>query len=178
MRFAVYIAGLLALGASVFGATLEKLSVEQMSQQSTVIVRGRITGCSGEMRGPVIYTRCAVAVTETWKGSPAQKIEFVVPGGTFQGLSQTFSGSPKFNADEQFVLFLWVGRSGIPQIIGLSQGAFSVSTTDKGEIKVKKEATSEVMLDARGNQVRDEAVSMSVGDLRSRVRQALGGARQ
>lgn len=177
MRLAVTIAGLLALGVSVFGATLEKLSVEQMSQQATVIVRGRITGCSAEMRGPVIYTRCAVAVTEIWKGAPAQKLDFVVPGGTFQGLSQTFSGSPKFSPQEQFVLFLWVGRSGIPQIIGLSQGAFSVSTSDKGESTAKKAATSELMLDARGNQVRDEAVSLSVGELRSRVRQALGGAR-
>jgi hypothetical protein len=148
-----------------------------MSQQSTAIVRGQITGCSGEMRGPVIYTRCTVAVTETWKGAPAQKIDFVVPGGTFQGLSQTFSGSPKFSPREQFVLFLWVGRSGIPQIIGLSQGVFSVSTSDKGEVTAKKEATSEVMLDARGNQVRDEAVSLSVSELRSRVHQALGGAK-
>jgi hypothetical protein len=177
MRLAVHIAGLLVLGAPIFSATLEKLSVEQMSQQSTAIVRGRITGCSGEMRGPVIYTRCAVAVTETWKGTPAQKIQFVVPGGTFQGLSQTFSGSPKFNPDEQFVLFLWVGRSGIPQIIGLSQGVFSVSTSDKGEVTVKKEATSELMLDAVGNQVRDEAASLSVAELRSRVREALGRAR-
>jgi hypothetical protein len=177
MRFAVYIAGLLVLAVSAFAATLEKLTLDQMAQQATVIVRGRITGCATEMRGPVIYTRCAVAVTETWKGSAAQKVDFVVPGGTFQGLSQTFSGSPKFNADEQFVLFLWVGRSGIPQIIGLSQGVFSVTTSDKGQITVKKEASSEVMLDARGNQVRDEAISMGVGELRSRVRQALGAAR-
>ncbi len=159
------------------GATLEKLSVDQMAQQATIIVRGRITSCAGEMRGSVIYTRCSVAVSETWKGTAAAKVDFVVPGGTTQGLSQTFSGSPKFNPDEQFVLFLWVGRSGVPQIIGLSQGVFGVSTTGKGETTVKKEASSEAMLDARGKPVQDEEIRMSVTELRTRVNRALGGAR-
>ncbi|MBC8167060.1 MAG: hypothetical protein H7Y20_14470 [Bryobacteraceae bacterium] len=167
------------LCAPAFAATLEKLSVEQMAQQAKVIVRGRVTGCTGEMRGSVIYTRCGVAVTETWKGSPAAKLDFVVPGGTTRGLSQTFSGAPKFNPNEQFVLFLWVGKSGIPQIIGLSQGVFDVAFSTKGEATVRREATAELMLNASGTPVRDETISMSVAELRGRVAKALvsGGGR-
>ena len=56
-------------------------------------------------------------------------VHFIVPGGRVQNLTQTFTGTPKFNADEQYVLFLWVGRSGVPQIIGLSQGVFDVTFT-------------------------------------------------
>ena len=49
-------------------ATLEKLSIDDMSQKSTLFVRGRIAGCAGDQRGSVIYTRCRVSVTERWKG--------------------------------------------------------------------------------------------------------------
>ncbi|HYP07644.1 MAG TPA: hypothetical protein VER03_15530 [Bryobacteraceae bacterium] len=174
MRVAASILGLL-LCAPAFAATLEQLSIEQMAQQSTLIVRGRVTGCGGEMRGAIIYTRCGVAVTETWKGAPLSKVDFVVPGGTARGLSQTFSGAPKFNPNEQFVLFLWVGRSGIPQIIGLSQGVFDVTFSKTGQATVKREATSERMLNSKGEPVADEPVSLTVAELKARVDKALGG---
>ena len=176
MRFAVAIAGLLS--SCVFAATLEKLSVDQMAQQSTMIVRGRITGCVGEARSSVIYTRCSVAVTETWKGVPRSQVDFIVPGGRVRALSQTFTGTPKFNANEQYVLFLWIGRSGVPQIIGLSQGVFDVSVKIGGETTVRREATADVMLDSKGNQVRDEAVALSMSDLRRQVDRALAGGKQ
>src|SRR5688572_15056038 len=89
------------------GATLEKLSIEEMSQKSTLIVRGRIAGCAGDQRGSIIYTRCRVQVTERWKGSAAAQVDFLVPGGSAGGLTQVFTGAPKFKAGEEHVLFLW-----------------------------------------------------------------------
>ena len=174
MRVAVSILGLL-LCSPAFAATLEQLSIEQMAQQSTIIVRGRVTGCGGEMRGAVIYTRCGVAVTETWKGNPVSKVDFVVPGGRARGLSQTFSGAPKFNPNEQFVLFLWVGRSGIPQIIGLSQGVFDVTSSKSGQATAQREATSERMVNSKGEPVVDEPMKLTVSELRARVEKALAG---
>jgi hypothetical protein len=114
-------------------------------------------------------------VSETWKGKPGSKVDFVVPGGTARGLSQTFSGAPKFSANDQFVLFLWVGKSGIPQIIGLSQGVFDVTFSATGKATVQREASSGVMLDSAGRQVADEPLTLSVTELRSRVDNALRG---
>lgn len=172
MRFLAIMLGLLASLPAV-AATLEKLTIEQMAQLSTVIVRGKITGCAGESRGHLLYTRCGVAVSETWKGTPGSRVEFSVPGGRLNGLSQTFTGAPSFNPNEQYVLFLWVGRSKIPQVIGLSQGVFDVSATLKGTATAKRAASSEVMLDATGAPVKDEAVSMPVSELRRQVDLAL-----
>jgi len=171
---------ILGLGvcAPTFAATLEKLTVSQMAQQSTMIVRGRVTGCTGETRGSIIYTRCGVAITETWKGTPKSRVEFLVPGGRVQNLSQTFTGAPKFGANEQYVLFLWVGRSGVPQIIGLSQGVFDVSLSSTGTPLVRREPTTEMMVDSKGKQMRDESVSMTVSELRGLVDQALTGSVQ
>jgi len=177
MRLSALIIGL-SVCLPAIAATLEKLTIEQMAQQSTLIVRGRVTGCYGENRGRIIYTRCGVAVSETWKGSPRSDVDFIVPGGRVQNLTQTFTGTPKFNADEQYVLFLWVGRSGVPQIIGLSQGVFDVTFTKSGAPLVRREATTELMLDSKGKQMRDEGVSMSVTQLREQVDRALAGGAQ
>jgi hypothetical protein len=173
MRLAAVILGL-TVCAPTFVATLEKLTISQMAQQSTTIVRGRITGCTGETRGSIIYTRCGVAVTETWKGTPKPRVEFVVPGGRVQNLTQTFTGAPKFSANEQYVLFLWVGRSGVPQVIGLSQGVFDVSLVS-GTPLVRREPAAGLMVDSKGKQIRDEGVSMTVTSLREQVDQALAG---
>jgi hypothetical protein len=177
MRFAVSIAGFL-ISLCATAATLEKLTIEQMAQKSTIIIRGKITGCAGEKPGVIIYTRCGVAVSETWKGAPKKNIDFVVPGGRVQAFSQTYAGAPKFNANEQYVLFLWVGRSGVPQIIGLSQGVFDVTFNAKGQATVRREATSDIMLDSTGTQIRDEPVSTSMSDLRQQVDRALAGGIQ
>ena len=162
--------GVAALAA---GATLEKLSVEEMSQKSTLIVRGRIAGCSGEIEGSVIYTACNVAVSERWKGQSGPQVRFVIPGGTARGLVQTFTGTPKMNSGAEYVLFLWAGRSGINQVIGMSQGVFNVDTG-----VVTRKATSERMVDKEGNDIPDEPVRLGVDELRRRVRQALAAEAQ
>jgi hypothetical protein len=168
----------LVLCTPAFSATLEKLTIEQMAQQSTTIVRGQVNGCKGEARGSVIFTRCGVVVSETWKGAPSAKVEFVVPGGTFNGLTQTFTGTPKFAPKDEFVLFLWVGRSGSAQIIGLSQGVFGVSFNPAGQALVRREASTEVMLDSKGKQVPDEPVDLALSELRLRVDRAMAGGAQ
>jgi hypothetical protein len=155
------------------GATLEQLSVEQMAQKATAIVRGRVSGCTGEMRGSVIYTRCTVAVTERWKGQTPPETDFITPGGAAQGLVQIFTGTPKFTNGDEHVLFLWAGRSGIYQIIGLSQGKFDLKVTKAGEDEVYRSAAAERMLDKAGNDVQDQPVSMTASELRRRVKRAL-----
>ncbi len=171
MRIVLSTASLLC-GCLSWGATLEKLSIEQMAQKSTLIVRGRVGGCTGDPRGSLIYTRCRVDVTERWKGVSGTQVNLLIPGGTAQGLTQEFNGTPKFKAGEEYVLFLWSGRSGILQVIGLSQGVFDV----KDAVTAKRDASPSTMLDAGGQLVQDDGLQLTVTALRNRVTQALGGA--
>ena len=76
------------------GTTLKLLTMDDIVSQSTAIVRGRIGSCSGEMRGNVIYTRCQINVSETWKGPAATTADVYIPGGSARGLTQTFAGTP------------------------------------------------------------------------------------
>jgi hypothetical protein len=173
MRVALSVASLLC-GCLASGATLEKLSLDDMSRKSTLIVRGRIAGCVGEQRGSVIYTRCRVNVTERWKGAAENQVDLLIPGGAAGGLIQTFTGTPKFNAGAEYVLFLWSGRSGVLQVIGLSQGVFDVKVDAKGAATATRDASAEVMLDAAGHGVDDARVRMTVEALRKLVALVVG----
>lgn len=162
---------LFVLAASA--ATLEKLTTEEMSQKATLIVRGRVTGCSGDVRGPIIYTACTVAVSERWKGQAGSIVQVWIPGGTAQGLVQTFTGTPKFTNGDEYVLFLWAGRSGLNQVIGLSQGVFDLKPAPSGQMTAKRAAASERMLSKDGQPVQDQAVELRVTELKAQVQRAL-----
>lgn len=160
------------IAESVFAATLEKLSLDQMSQKATSVIRGRVDSCAGEMRGPVIHTVCRVAVTETWKGATAKTADVSLPGGVARGVSQTFAGTPRLEPGQEYVLFLWAGRSGRNQLIGLSQGALAVQAGGKtGEVAVRA-AADVTLLNSSGEAVQDDGLRMPVGELRARVRAA------
>lgn len=154
-------------------ATLEKLTTEEMAQKATLIVRGRVTNCAGQVRGPVIYTACTVAVTERWKGQAASSVQVWIPGGSAQGLVQTFTGTPKFTNGDEYVLFLWSGRSGLNQVIGLSQGVFDLTPNQAGQVTAKRAAATERMLNRAGEEVRDESVEIRVSELKAQVQRAL-----
>jgi hypothetical protein len=179
MRILVIIsAALLSLATSlspVSAATLEKLSLNNMIQKSTTIVRARVQSCAGEFRGPVIYTRCKVAVSEQWKGVSGQVVDLMIPGGVARGLSQTFSGSPKLTEGSEYVLFLWTGKSGMTQVIGLSQGVFDVPVVVKGQAVATRDATSETMVNASGVRVQDEVISMGLVQLKAKVLASVTG---
>ncbi|HYO81499.1 MAG TPA: hypothetical protein VES20_08870 [Bryobacteraceae bacterium] len=166
-----------ALNAGAGAATLEKLSVDEMSRQSTLIVRGRVSACRGESQGSLIYTRCMVSVSERWKGQFSGVLSFVVPGGRADGLIQTFAGTPSFTAGKEYVLFLWAGRSSTYQVIGLSQGKFDLEATAGAGAIARRAASSERMLSRSGDPVRDEAIEISLPKLREQVAAALGEAK-
>ena len=162
---------------SLHAATLEYLSLDDMAKKSTAIVRGRVQSCAGEFRGSVIYTHCKVAVTEQWKGASESLVDVATPGGTAKGMAQNFSGSPKLLQGSEYVLFLWTGKSGMTQVIGLSQGVFDLKAdatgAAKGQAMAQRAATQERMLDAAGEVMSASPLEMRVRDLKARVGKAL-----
>lgn len=162
-------------GYPLLGTTLERLTMDDIVQKSTSIVRGRVTGCNGEMRRNVIYTRCQVSVSETWKGTAGPSAEVFIPGGSVRGLTQTFSGAPELTTGQEYVLFLWAGKSGINQLIGLTQGLFELQQDGKAVTAVRA-ATSEPMVDAGGRPVVDATLRYSAADLKRIVTAIQTGA--
>lgn len=158
-------------------ATLERLSLDDMIAKSTAIVRGRILGSSSTLAGRVIYTHYSVQVMDRYKGATAATVDVAVPGGVAGGLRQTFSGSPEFRPGDEYVLFLWTGRSGMTQVIGLTQGVFSIAADASADPTATRAATRELMLaPGTGKRVKDQTLVMRLSELRGRISGTLGAA--
>ncbi len=158
------------------GATLERLSLNDMIQKSTAIVRGTITGSHATQQGRLIYTHYAIQVTERYKGTPQATVDLVVPGGVANNVRQTYAGAPVFHMGEDYVFFLWTGKSGLTQIIGLTQGLFAVAPGTGADRVTTRAASQEIMLEpGTGRQIKDQTVVMNLSELRSTIAGALRG---
>jgi hypothetical protein len=152
--------------------TLQRLTLDEMAQKSTAIVRAKVTGSSEIIRGGEIFTTYKFDVLQTLKSGPGVR-EVAVPGGVAGGMRQVVAGAPTLSAGREYVLFLWTSRSGLTQLIGMSQGVFSVKRTNAGDLLASRSAAGEQMLDAAGRAVRDEALSIPLNELKAKVSKAL-----
>lgn len=140
-----------------------------MSQKSTAIARVKVTGSSEVLRGADVFTVYRLETLESLKAPASGDLKSVaVPGGAAGGIRQVVAGAPRLRVGGEYVVFLWTSRSGLTQIIGLSQGLFSMS----GATAIRA-AADEQMLDAAGRPVRPETLALPWADLKARVAQAM-----
>jgi hypothetical protein len=167
----VLMISLAAFAASA--ATLEQLSLDQLSESATSIVRARITSASASFSGrgtatETVYTHYRFQVTETLKGSPPA--EFVLPGGVAGHYRQSFPGVPQLAVGTEYVLFLWTSsRTGLTHPVGLSQGILNVAVQPDGSTILSRPRIGELMLNATGRPVPDQPPSTGLSALRSRI---------
>ncbi len=169
MRTSFHLVASVALLATANATTLLKMSMNDLILQSTAIVRARITGSRTASTGKDIYTYYQLQVSETLKKGAAVPAEFAVPGGVYGNLRQIGIGSPEFTQGQEYVLFLWTSRSGMTQVIGLSQGSFRLSQDPSGVTVLNRPAIADQMLDKAGKQVTDSAITMKWTDLRDMI---------
>ena len=170
--------GLLAAGLmpAVHATTLLQLSLNDMIQQSTMIVQGTAKPSYSAFRGSIIYTHYQVQVSQVLKGTAGTTIDVAVIGGAAEGFRQSYAGAPTLMPGQQYVLFLWTSKTGLTQVIGLSQGLFTVLSGASGQATALRAASAERMLNAAGDEVSDSDLKMSLSDLKARVQSVLAGA--
>lgn len=156
-------------------STLQQLTLTDMIQLSTAIVHGKAVQTGSSYSGSIIYTHYQVQVSETLKGSAASRIDMAVPGGAAIRFQQIFAGSPALIPGQDYVLFLWTSKSGLTQIIGLSQGLFVVTPNASGQLMITRAATAERIVNASGQPVTDSAMQMLLSDLRKQIQKTLSG---
>lgn len=171
MRFIRYML-VLAACASVSAATLERLTIEEMAQQSTSVVRGQVGEARSDRFGALVYTLHGFEVQEQWTGSPIAGLEVAIPGGTYEGLTYRFGGTPELKPGEEYVLFLWTGPSGRTQIVGLSQGVFQIVRRPEDTVVIRNPVGDTVFAGDSDDNV-DPVVRMPLERLAARVRAAV-----
>jgi hypothetical protein len=162
------------LAAAGLGATtLEQLSLDQMIRQSTAIVHVKVSSASAALRGRNIYTFYQLQTIETLKGAAAAEV--AVPGGSTAMIRQEVAGAPVLAAGGEYVIFLWSGSSGLPQVIGLSQGLFKVAPDSSGNPVLVRAALSGVnVVNKSGQAQTPAAVTITLAALKDEIRKAMG----
>lgn len=176
----LFILGLLSVAGTLPGSTLRQLTLDDMIRQSTMIVRGTVQATTVQYHGSTIFSHYTIQVTETYKTpsasgqNPAASIDFGVPGGSLNGAIQRVAGAPNLAASQDYVLFLWTSKSGLTQLIGLSQGLFSVISTPGSVPTVMRAAAAEQTVNSAGQQVTTNDINMPLSALKAEIASVLG----
>ena len=125
--FRILVMSAVALGIPLSATTLQKLSLDDMIQKSTAIVHAQVVSSAPAKHGSVIFTQYHLQVSEVLKASSSPISDIFVPGGTLGGAREVYAGAPVLSPKSDYVLFVWTSRSGLSQIIGLSQGLLTVT---------------------------------------------------
>jgi hypothetical protein len=164
--------------APLWGATLERLTLDDMIAKSTAIIHGQVTGSYTAYRGTVIYTHFSVNVLELWKGPNQSTVDVLVPGGLLNGMRQTYPGAPQLSVGQEYVLFLWTSSTGATYTLGFTQGVFTLSKDASGQTMAVRAPTTETLLEpVTGRVLKDQPVRMPLAQLVSRITAGVGPAR-
>ena len=170
LRLGTISAVAVAFVAASQATTLQRLSNDEMIKQSTAIVRATVTGSYTVARGHDLYTYYQLQVTDTLKGAAIKEV--AIPGGTLKGIRQLAPGAPALVQGHDYVIFLWTGRSGMTQVIGLSQGLFTVMQNDSNEAVLVRGPSDALMLDKQGRVVADQGLTLKLSDLKTQIQKA------
>jgi hypothetical protein len=118
----------LLLGGAPASATVMKgLSLDQMTDRSQVVLRGRVVARRAVRVGRLIFTEHTLAPTGCLKGSCDKRVRVRTAGGDLgRGLAMHVDGVAELELQSEVVVFLQRrGATGL-RTVGLSQGAFRV----------------------------------------------------
>ena len=165
------LAAAMAFSAMVSATTLERLSMNDMADKSHIVVKATVTGGAAEYSNGVVRTHYLLNVSEVWKGAAGTQLDVFVPGGRAGGFRELVPGAPVLETGAEYVVFLWVGSSGRPQVIGLSQGLFHVARDQAGTMMLERPGAKETMIDAAtGGLVTDQPLRMRAEDVKALVK--------
>jgi hypothetical protein len=121
----------LTAASSAGASSVQQLSLERLSREADVIVRGRvaeITNRAASERRPAT-TVIKIDVERQLKGPPTAALTVAQPGGAEADISLGVAGAPKFSPGEDLIVFVKRRRANEEfRIVGGKQGKFTVLT--------------------------------------------------
>jgi hypothetical protein len=126
---------MLALAPMTAQATISRaVKFDEKVDQAASIIVGRIVSqeSSWDASRQRILTYSKIAVEKTLKGSPAQEVTIVTPGGVVGDIAQDYVGVPRFHTGDDNVVFVRETRAG-PTVLFFDQGAYRVEKNSGGE---------------------------------------------
>ncbi len=114
---------------AVQAAVVPALSLEQVIDQSEVIVHGRVarSWSTWDDAHKYIWTHHLIEVMDRFRGVAARSIVASEPGGELDGVGMKFSGSIAYAEGEETILFLYRTPIGYLRATGNGQGKYTIT---------------------------------------------------
>ena len=153
-----------------------RMSLEQLTDQSQIIVHGQIvrSWSAWDEGHQFIWTHHELTVIDPLKGPAKPTITFSEPGGSVDGVSMNIAGTPRFAPGEEAVLFLYQTPIGYLRTTGWGQGKYNIS-----ERRVHTNLRAVELVSPTGAAPRSAETSleildgMSLADFKTTVRYAI-----
>jgi hypothetical protein len=113
---------------SASATLIPRLSFEQLTDGSELIVSGRITSswAAWDREHKYIWTHYNLNVASSLKGTAATLVEFAEPGGALDGLVMNIAGSVSYAVGDNMAVFLSRMPNGYLRTTGWAQGKYAL----------------------------------------------------
>jgi hypothetical protein len=162
--------------AVVTATTVVPMSVEELAQHSTHVLRARATESWSEWNADhsIINTFTRFETVSAIKGAATQRVVVMRPGGTVGNVTTKVAGVHHWKSGEEAVLFLRPSGAADKTMVvtGLIQGDFRLSRTRSGEVAVSNGVAGASALQ-RGSVMEYRGSKMLLRELETRVRKVV-----
>jgi hypothetical protein len=117
-----------AFAVDSFATQVIQQSPKQLAQASQLVVDGTVQSVRSYWNDDhsKIFTEALVTVAATHKGTAAQSVRVVQPGGVVGNVRMTAHGALQWKKGEEVLLFLEPATPGAFQVAGFSQGKYVI----------------------------------------------------
>ena len=145
--------------AVAFSESSEKMGLDDLVRYADHIVIGKVVNVKSEWSNEKIYSKNTIEVTDSIKGDVVSSYVVTTLGGSayHPGLkaevTMDVSGGLAFVLNEDVVLFTKENRLGQHQVVGMSQGKFSI---------VSEEGTGEKIIPVASKRIYSEKLTRDI----------------
>lgn len=137
-----------ALAPLAQATTVQRLSFEELTDNSDVIVAGEVTKSwsAWDAGHHYIWTHYEVSVASAQKGGGTKTVEVAEPGGVAEGLGMAIAGTVQYKVGDSVMVFLKKMPNGVMRTTGWAQGKYTVDA--KGRLHAESSLKGLEIVDA------------------------------
>lgn len=171
--------GMMAVAGGAQASVAVALSLEDMTRDATMIVRGRVVWSEAQA-GPngSIVTLSQIEVDDVLKGDAPAVLTVVEPGGLPAGseIGLKVSGAPQYQVGQEVVLFAEMPRAAYARnfpdavrSLGMAQGAFRVVREPGQPVRLVRDLSDTSLRTLDGTAVADPLAGLTFEELVTRA---------
>jgi hypothetical protein len=123
----------IVLSSALNATTIPRLTFEQLSDASELIVSGRVTDSwtAWDSDHKYIWTHYRLSVTDAAKGARVSSVEFAEPGGAVGASTMAIVGTVTYGVGDRVAIFLARMPNGYLRTTGWAQGKYAIDASGR-----------------------------------------------